>query len=36
MNEDLWDRARGLRSETRKGWDWVELLLVGHVSLDQE
>ena len=33
MNEDLWDRLRGLGSETLKGCEWVELWKFGHVSL---
>ena len=28
MNDDLWDRVRGLGSETWKGCEWVELLVV--------
>ena len=28
MNDDLWGRVRGLGSETWKGCDWVELLVV--------
>ena len=28
MNEDLWDGLRGLGSETWKGYEWVELLVV--------
>ena len=27
MNNDLWDRVRGLGSETWKGWVGVELLV---------
>ena len=27
-NDDLWDRVRGLGSETWKGCEWVELLVV--------
>ena len=28
MNEDLWDKVRGLGSETWKGCEWVEVLVV--------
>ena len=28
MNKDLWDRVRGLGSETCKGCEWIELLVV--------
>ena len=28
MNGALWDRVRGLRSETWKGCEWVELMVV--------
>ena len=28
MNDDLWDSIRGLGSETRKGCECVELLVV--------
>ena len=28
MNEDLWDRLHGISSETSKGCEWVELLVV--------
>ena len=35
MNDDLWDRARGLGSETWKGWEWVQFPLQkpGSISL---
>ena len=28
MNDDLWDKVRGVGSETWKGWERVELLVV--------
>ena len=27
MNDDFWDRVRGLGSETRKRCEWMELLV---------